>query len=206
MATKRTKSAEPTLAEEIAASGETAVDEAAAAERADREDFQYLGREFLTWLVYHADSEGGAFPGANDVSDFTIGFGGRLTLRTPGGMVTDVTMKGPAPSLSADLRYALAGGLSVKEADLLLSQDERKFSFGLNSEQFDLKRVKLPELLTEEDDDRADERLALLSDLDAALRVSFAHFLGLRAKPGWKRTIVPLIRAWLTEGTRPDAG
>lgn len=206
MAARRKKSAEPTLREEIAASGETAVDEAAAAERADREDYQYLGREFLTWLVYHADVEGGAFAGAGDVADFTVGFGGRITLRTPGGMVTDVTMKGPAPSLSADLRYALAGGLSVKEADLLLSQDERKYAFGLGSEYFDLKRVKLPALLTEEDDDRADERVALLGALDAALRVSFAHFLSLRAKPAWKRSVVPAIRAWLSEGTRPEGG
>ncbi len=195
---------EPTLRDEIEASGETPVDERAEAERAEREDFAYLGREFLTWLVYHVDVEGGAFEGAGDVAAFSVGFGGRVTLRSPGGMVTDVTMKGPAPSLSADLRYALAGGLAVKEADLRLEQGERAYTFGLAAEHFDLKRVKLPALLTEEDDDRADERLALLGALDAALRVAYGRFLALRAKPVWKRGVVPAMRAWLAEGTRGD--
>ena len=36
---------------------------------------------------------------------------------------------------------------------------------------------ELPALLTEEKDDQADERLALLGELDAALQVAFAHFL-----------------------------
>src|SRR5262249_37326891 len=100
-----------------------------------------------------------------------------------------------------DLRYALAGGLAVKEADLRLEIDERVFTFGLAAEHFDLKRVKLPELLSEGDEERADERMTLLAQLDAALKSAFAHFLELRAKPAWTKTVVPAIRAWLDEGT-----
>jgi hypothetical protein len=192
---------EPSLRDEIAQSGETELDAAAAAERADREDFGFLAREFLTWLVYHADADGGAFEGQGEVPDFAIAFGGKLTLRTPAGLVTDVVMKGPSPAGSPDLRYALAGGLSVKEADLRLEQGERCFQFALAAEHFDLKRVKLPALLTEEDDDRADERIQLLGELDAALRVAFDRFLALRTQPAWSRTIVPKLRRWLEEGT-----
>jgi hypothetical protein len=39
---------EPTLADEIRDSGETPADGAAAAERADREDYAFVAREFST--------------------------------------------------------------------------------------------------------------------------------------------------------------
>ena len=197
---------EPTLRDEIAASGETPATEN---ERDDLDDHAYLAREFLTWLVFHADRAGGAFTGEGDVPDFVIQFGGKLTLRTHVGLVTDVAVKGSSPGLSADLRYILAGGLAVKEADLRLvfatgdenSDEERAYTFGLAAENFDLKRVKLPALLTEESDDRADERLALLADLDAAVQHAFRHFLELRGRPTWSRTVVPSLRTWLEEGT-----
>jgi hypothetical protein len=110
---------------------------------------------------------------------------------------------------SADLRYAVAGGLSVKEADLVLEQDERVFTFALSAEYFDLKRVKLPEVLAEaeadqaerDDAQRTDERLMLLGTLDEALRAAFAHFLELRCRPAWSKSIVPALRAWLEAGT-----
>ena len=192
---------EPTLADEIAASGETGISAEEAAEREQRDDYAFLSREFLTWLVFHAEVDGGAFTGEGDVEDFAIAFGGKLTLRTPAGMVTDMVIKGPSPVGSPDLRYALAGGLAVKEAELRLEQGERYFTFGLSGEHFDLKRVKLPQLLSEEDEAKTDERLVLLLSLDAALRVAFGHFMALRIKPSWTRQVVPAIRAWLDEGT-----
>jgi hypothetical protein len=192
-----------TLRDEIRESGETTVDAAESAARADREDFGFVGREFLTWLVWHAETEGGTFSGEGDVPDFSIQFGGRLTLRAGDGAVTEVVLKGPSPGVSADVRYALAGGLAVKEAQLLLfvaGDEERGYLFTLSAEHFDLKRVTIPALLTEEDDDRADERLTLLSSLDAALELAFRQFVAQRVQPVWARTVVPTIRRWLEQG------
>jgi hypothetical protein len=195
---------EPTLRDEIRDSGETPADETESAERADREDFAFLAREFLTWLVFHAETDGGTFAGEGEVPDFSILFGGRLTLRSPNGLVTDMTLKGPSPAISADLRYALAGGLSVKAAELqvvLAGQEERAYQLTLSTEHFDLKSVKIPALLTEEEDDRVDERMTLLFGVDAALAVAFKQFLAVRTRPGWSRTVVPALRKWLEEGT-----
>ena len=195
---------EPTLKDEIRASGETPADDAERADRADREDYAFLAREFLTWLVFHAETEGGSFAGEGEVPDFSILFGGRLTLRSPNGLVTDMTLKGPSPAISADLRYALAGGLSVKAAELqvvLAGQEERAYELTLFTEHFDLKSVKIPALLTEEEDDHADERMTLLFGLDAALAVAFKQFLEVRTRPSWSRTVVPALRTWLDEGT-----
>ena len=203
---KPKKPREPSLREEIAASGETPSEE-----REDNlDELSFLAREFLTWLVFHADVDGGGFEGAGEIGAFTIQFGGRLTLRTTAGLVTDMTVKGSSPAISPDLRYALAGGLAVKEAELSLvfgeaasssDDEERAYVFALAADGFDLKRVKIPALLTEEEDDRADERLALIGELDAALQHAYAHFVDLRCRPSWKRSVIPALRAWLTEGT-----
>ncbi|HWE29464.1 MAG TPA: hypothetical protein VHB97_15750 [Polyangia bacterium] len=203
MATRR-KSKEPTLADEIRDSGETTASAAETAARADREDYAFLAREFLTWLVWHAETQGGTFAGQGDVPDFSIQFGGRLTLHAGDGAVSEMVLKGASPGVSPDIRYALAGGLAVKEAELQLfvaGDEERGYMFTLSAEYFDLKRVQIPALLTEEDDDRADERLMLLGSLDAALELGFAQFLGERVRPTWTRTVVPALRTWLEEGT-----
>jgi hypothetical protein len=202
-AKRRRPPREPTLRDEIRASGETPVDEDRA-RRADEEDLAFLAREFLTWLVFHAETEGGSFAGEGDVPDFAIQFGGRLTLRAADGDVSEMVLKGPSPGVSADVRYALAGGLAVKEAELqlvLTGDEERGYLFALSAEYFDLKRVKIPALLTVEDDDRADERLILLSSLDAALALAFGQFLALRLQPAWSRTVVPALRRWIEAGT-----
>jgi len=41
----------------------------------------------------------------------------------------------------------------------------------------------------------------LLGALDAALRVAFATFLGVRARPAWTRTTMVALREWLEAGT-----
>jgi hypothetical protein len=203
-ARRKSQTAEPTLADQIRDSGETTASAAETAERADREDFAFLAREFLTWLVWHAETQGGTFAGEGDVPDFSIQYGGRLTLHAGNGGVSEMVLKGASPGVSPDVRYALAGGLAVKEAELQLFVDgdeERSYMFVLSAEYFDLKRVQIPALLTEEDDDRADERLMLLGSLDAALELAFKQFLGERVAPSWTRTVVPSLRKWLEEGT-----
>src|ERR1700754_434773 len=98
---------EPTLRDEIRESGETEVDGAVAAERADRLDYAFVAREFLTWLLWHAENEGGTFAGEGDVPDFTIQYGGRLALRAADGAVSDLVLKGAAPGVSPEVRYAV---------------------------------------------------------------------------------------------------
>jgi hypothetical protein len=201
---------EPTLADEIAASGETGISKEEAAEREQREDLMFLAREFLTWLVHHAEVDGGEFKGDDEVAPFSILFGGKLTLRSPAGLVTDMVLKGPAPVGSPDLRYALAGGLAVKEADLRLEQEERVWTFGLAAEHFDLKRVKLPELLSEGDEERVDERMMLLAQLDAAVQTCLTT-LPAGAEEGPARTARPTdttgaLRGAHSTDTTPTAG
>ena len=183
--------------------------------RADREDLRFLGREFLTWLVFHVDQGGGTF-GKGEMA-FAVGFGEKLLLRSVGTEVGEARLKGGAPADSLDVRFAVAGGLSVREADLVLVRGDRTFELTLSADAFDLRSVKLPEAVARgrsggdgdgdggrgrgrggsEDELAAEDRLALLDELDACLAVAFAHFLDLRMRKAWEKETVPALAEWL---------
>ncbi len=193
------KNREPSLADQIAASGETEVSNTEVSLRDDLADQRFLGREFLTWLVYFCDEEGdgGQFAGQDAVAPFRLRIGERAVLRALGDATGEIAARGPATGHSSDVRYAIAGGLTVRELDLIFERDERLWMATVSAENFDLKRVKLPELLSEEDSERVNERLTLIADLDGMLKASFAVFLHDRLTSRWQKQTIPALRDWL---------
>ena len=118
-------------------------------------------------------------------------------LRALGDATGEIAARGPATGHSSDVRYAIAGGLTVRELDLILERDERLWMATVNAEHFDLKRVKLPELLSEEDSEKVSERLSLIADLDGMLKAAFAVFLHDRLSNRWQKQTIPSLRDWL---------
>lgn len=210
---------EPSLRDQIAESGETEQSATRLALNEELTDRRFLGREFLTWLVYHADgsstdaslldddaepdfdpldeSGSGRFDKSERCDAFRVLIGERVILKALGDGSGEITARGAATGQSADVRYAIAGGLTVREVDLLFARGDRIWQAAANAENFDLKRVKLPALLSEEDSERAHERLELISDLDAMLRAAYDTFLRVRLTAAWQSETVPRLRVWL---------
>jgi hypothetical protein len=193
---------EPSMREQIEASGETEVSAVREALRTDLTDHRFLGREFLTWLIFYADDDGedgagGKFAATEEADAFRVIIGERAVLKALGDGSGEITARGPATGQVADVRYAIAGGLTVREIDVLFERGDRIWQAAVSAESFDLKRVKLPELLSEEDSERAAERLQLTDDLDAMLRAAYRTFLTVRLDAAWSKDWVPRLRAWL---------
>jgi DNA recombination-dependent growth factor C len=169
----------------------------------DRGRVEYcLGREFLCWLIFHSGDADGL------IEDFGIAFGEKVTFQSIAGPVTDVVLKGDAPAGSDDARVALAGGLSPREAELVVTSGDDSFALVL-TEGFALKRVRLPVKLApvEGDEvkaDRADDvladRMGLLERLDSLIWRAFRHFLALRTSELWTEQTLPDVRSWLEWG------
>jgi hypothetical protein len=180
---------------------------AAKADKADdgeTQDHAFLGREFLTWLLWRADRGEATFTGED--GDFTIAFGGRTRLVGVGADVTDAVLKGRSPAHGVEVRAALGAGRTLREAELRLTRGEREFRFTLIAETLDLKSVKLPARLTEEEDDRLSERMTLLEELEKAIQVMYLDFIKERTRPVWSRSVVPALRDWVAEGLAIDDG
>lgn len=175
---------------------ETTLDEVAATENADLQDRRFLGREFLTWLLFAASGEHGLTVPATDECDaFRVAIGERIRMKALGEGVGEFTARGTAPAETADVRYCMAGGHTVRACDLFFTRGDRTFYATVLAESFDLARVRQPSLLSEEDTDRLYERLTLADELEAMLRAAYAAFLDVRLNR-WLATLSDMSE-WL---------
>src|SRR5690606_1523198 len=157
----------------------------------------YLGRELLTWMLWRSESTDPLF--THQDTPVHVNYAGRITLRRALGEITELSAKGALAPYSAQVKRALASGLLVHTARLTFTVGGRSFEVSLDAEHLDVKSAKLPELMTEEEDDREQERLHLADELGALLDGCIRTFLTVRASRSWNTTVVPELRAWMEE-------
>jgi len=171
---------------------------AQAAQDEETQDHAFLGREFLTWLLWRTERGEGTFK--DEDGEFTVAFGGRARLQGVGSDVTDAVLKGRSPAYGIEVRAALGAGRTLREAELRLARGDREFQFTILAETLDLKSVKLPGRLTDEEDDRLTERMTLLEELENKIKAMYLEFIKERTRPVWTRSVVPALRSWVVEG------
>ncbi|MDR0966352.1 MAG: hypothetical protein LBM75_07625 [Myxococcales bacterium] len=187
---------------DIGVDGEVTEEKRAAAEveraRA-REQFlegkTWLGREFLTWLLWKSESSEPLM--SFDGEPVHVLFGGKLTLRGIAGEVIELGLKGTEAAYSQVNRFALENGLLIHAAKLKLTLGEKEFDFTLDAQLLDIRTAKLPDLLTDDEDDRIQERLFLTERLGEVTQAIFMTFLALRRGPEWRGQVLPEILSWL---------
>jgi hypothetical protein len=162
----------------------------------------WLGREFLTWLLWR--SEGGDPLVEHQGGQVVVTFANRLVLRGLHGEVVELAVKGAMAPYSIHVRHALAEGLLVHAARIRLTSQERTWEATVDAEHLDVKSAKLPELLTEEEDDRLSERLDLAEQLSGMLDALMDAFLAVRTQRRWPKEVVPKLRAWMSGEERAE--
>jgi len=169
----------------------------------DVQDLAFLGREFMTWLLWRADRGEATF--TDEDGELSVAFGGRARLVGVGSDVTDAVLKGRSPAHGVEARAGIGAGRTIREAELRLTRGEREFRFSLIAETLDFKGAKLPARLKAEADDRLGERMELLQELDKSIKSVYLEFIRERTRPVWLRSVVPALRAWVLEGLAVDA-
>jgi hypothetical protein len=156
---------------------------------------RFLGSEFLTWLWFQSE-RGGGVVSVPEKDAVTIWIDDRLELSSADPADQKNTLKGGAPSTSPEARAALRQERKASLAKMHLAKGEREWSFMLDAATLDIKSVKLPALLTSEDDDRFYERVHLLEELKEVIEALFGRFIGLRVGPEWPEERAALAR-WI---------
>jgi hypothetical protein len=188
--------------------GDVGVDGAATEEKQDEAELErgkareallrgraYLGREFLTWLLWR--SESGDPVTAFEKAGLTVLFLGRVVLRGISGDVTELSARGAMAPYSEQVRQALDKGLLVHQARLRLTHGEKVYEVTLDAEFLDLRAAKLPELMSEEEDARTGERLYLAEQLSAMVHALVEAFIAVRAGKAWSKQLVPAMKQWM---------
>jgi hypothetical protein len=155
----------------------------------------YLGRELLTWLLWR--SEAGEPLVQYEGSGVVVLFTGRVVLRGVHGDVTELSARGTLAPYSEQVRHALDRGLLLHQARLRLTHGEKHYEVTLDAEFLDIRAAKLPELMSEEEDDRLSERLYLTEQLSGMVDALVQSFLEVRASRNWSRKIVPGMKQWM---------
>lgn len=165
---------------------------------------RFLGREFLVFVWWKSE----LFEGELEVEGF-----GKVNLHLDTSLVLECkkdeleksTMRGPSPSATKEAKEALRAGKLPSKAHIHVVHEEQEFAFTFNADTMATAGVKIPALLTEEDDEKFFERMHLVEKLEALLGSLYEEFLRIRLSPEWANAIAPGLRAWVKEEERLDA-
>jgi hypothetical protein len=155
----------------------------------------YLGRELLSWLLWR--SESGESLVEYEERPVTVLFTSKVVLKGVHEDVTEMTARGATAPYSSEVRHALDRGLLVHSARLCFTHGDRQYEATLDAEHLDVRSAKLPQLMTEEEDDTLQERLYLVEQLSGIVDALVEAFLAVRTSKRWRQKIVPAMKEWM---------
>lgn len=158
-------------------------------------DHDYLGREFLTWIWFLCEVEGGTFELPSGVVDMVVEDNLVLVGHDDEDSATQV--KGGKPSQRPEAASALASGMTARRARLIAARGEREWSFTLDAETLDLRSVKVPNAEAEEPLEALTERLESAEELRKITEELYGKFLSLRLSDGWDGKEAERMRSWI---------
>lgn len=156
---------------------------------------QFLGREFLTWLWYRSDRDEGLFQ--RDGEQIEVWFDAKLVLEAQGDIKEQNVIKSETPTETEEARVSLQNGKQVKEARLRIISDQKQWTVTVKGDDLGLTGLKLPALLSREDDEQLYERFYLIEEVQDIVEHLFAGFVRLRLDDdAWRAELAPL-RDWV---------
>lgn len=161
----------------------------------------FLGPEFLTWLWYRSEKQQGVFDAGGEIGPFELWFDDKLTIGSPAVNAQENLFKGGHPATSVEARIALRLGKQPSDAKLRIVRASQEWSFSLKADRLEPAGVKIPAVLSREDEEVLNERMVLIEQLDTMLKSLLAQFLVLRVSPEWEATELPAMQRWVaTDG------
>jgi hypothetical protein len=162
------------------------------------ESHGFLGEEFLTWLWFRWETEGGEFPLAGGrvvgvaLDDF-------LTFAALTEDETEQTLRRGLPTRTAEARTALRQGHRLRKARLLLAEGDRQWTATLDAPTMTLSGVKLPDDAEEcdSDADRTADRAANWLALHEIVQSLYGAFLKERLQEDYRTTGAESQAAWM---------
>ena len=157
----------------------------------------WLGREFLTWLLYRSNSTTALLE--YDGEPVHLLMVGASILQGPAGDATELRAKGHMSAYAEAVRPAFNRGLLLHQARLRLLHGEKVFEVTVDAEFFGFRSVSIPKLMTEETDEVLEERLFLIDRLTELFDQLWLSFVKLRCSNKWHSAEVPKIKKWLSD-------
>lgn len=162
--------------------------------------FDFLGKEFLTWLWYAVENEPQTLRRI-DPQMTSLEIGNRLVLHNKNQQSTEtVAIRGDSAGMEEGV-LALRKGALVAEMNLIYRSGDENWHFSLKGETLDPSSVKVPQtgrLETSEDiEGAAIEKYHLYRRVVDLVGSLYGHFLEQRLDPRWSTTVLPACQSWI---------
>jgi len=159
---------------------------------------RYLGREFLTWLWYRSALQNGVFELSGPTGGpLEVWFDAKLTLEAGGDLKESNVIKAENPTETSEAHAALLNGKLVSDARLRMVAGQKQWTLSIKGDTLGIAGVKIPALLSREDDDQLYERFMLIEELEDTVHALFRQFIELRTDDEAWRSEIQAIRAWV---------
>ena len=162
------------------------------------ESHGFLGEEFLTWLWFRWETQGGEFTlsGGRVVGVALDDF---LTFAALTEDETEQTLRRGLPTRTAEARTALRQGHRLRKARLLVAEGDRQWTATLDAPSLTLGGVKLPDDAEEceSEMDRTADRAANWLALHEIVQALYARFLKERLREDYRTTGAEAQANWM---------
>ncbi len=167
------------------------------ADESVEDDFEIsLGLEFLTWLWYNWEREGGIFKVANGDRYGYMLEGPLLFFRQGEGAHEAVLRKG-SPLQSREAGMALYCGKKLKRAKITMTQDGEKTWVATIDADFSFRSLKQPQGDQTDPIGRFQERMSALDTFVSAYFALYDMFLQVRRDPAAWQLCLADMRSWV---------
>ena len=145
----------------------------------------FLGEEFLTWLWYRLETEGGDFS-LGKGRDIGVSFDDYIVFSACDEDETEQILRGGTPSRTQEAATSLRNGRRLSRARLVIALGEQEWSLVLEGTTMNLLTVKLPpDAESETADARSVERAQAFLTLHELVSGLYGVFLEERLSPGY---------------------
>lgn len=157
---------------------------------------RFLGGEFLMWLWYKGECLDGLM-NIPEHGNVEIWFDDQMTLEAYLAETERNDLKGGSPAYSPEARIALRQGKRVSKVKLGILKEGREWALSLKAESMDMSGVKIPALLSREEEEQFYERMYLLEELEDIMKALYKEFITIRLSTYWDSAILPKMREWI---------
>ncbi len=158
-----------------------------------------IGLDFLTWLWFYGEVRGGMVD--TPQGPFAMTLEGPLMFVMEGRGAHEARLRKGEPLVSSEAKSALLAGKKLRQARLVLAQDQRQWSVELDGESFVFRGVKCPKPEALDAVSQFQDRMLLLQTLAQTVLILYDRFLEERlAMDRWAETLREM-RVWVTTRT-----
>ena len=165
---------------------------------------EFLGREFLTWLWFKSEEQGGRFA-VDSPGEVEIRMDDRVTLKSDAEESPETVACSGENSDLREARFAMAENKKVTQARFRMVVGEEEWSFSIESGSLNVKSMRPPRVSWDAREDPEGlffERIKLLELALSVLDAVFLDFMQLRLSEAWEHREVPAMTRWIRDGLK----